>query len=500
MKNLFSLLRYNFFEKEIISTFRFRYYFLCSSLCLFFLFSCEGILEEDPKIIAAESFYNTPKEVETGLNAIYAPLRNTSDGGIVGINSTLGEFTYGRGSWAPLNNYQGLNDTWITRVSNMWRPFYLGIRNANLIILNVPNGHSLNQSEIDVYVAEAKFLRAFAYFQLVKNWGGVPLRTEANLLVTDLKRSTKNEIYNFIVQDLIQAETNLSDEPRLRGTPSKWVAKTMLADVYLYMEMFKEARDKAKEVIESNKYSLVPVSTSDDFQQIFGPGVSRTSEEIFYTLYSNDPGQGNTWPCLMNHPGTRLYGNSGVFGVHSDSNNSAYSEWDNNDLRKGLWYLWNIGLGPTSLLSKKLIDPQAQGCGGGSNPITWYRYADLLLIYAEASVIADNGPSIEAIEALNQVHRRAYGYNPTTPSPVDFNISGHNTNSFLDIILKERGFEFDLEGKRWSDLKRTGKAEEIILAVKGVAVPEKNYLWPIPINEFNFNLALNPVVDQNPGY
>ena len=68
------------------------------------------------------------------------------------------------------------------------------------------------------------------------------------------------------------------------------------------------------------------------------------------------------------------------------------------------------------------------------------------------------------------------------------------------MVLQERGYEFDLEGKRWSDLKRTGKATEIILAVKGKTVAPKNYLWPIPVNEFNFNKAMDPAKDQNPGY
>lgn len=469
-------------------------------LILLITTSCNDLIDENPKMIAEETFYNTALEVETAVNAIYTPLRQNPQNGALGVNSVYGEFTYGRGSWAALNDYSGLNDTWITRVSGWWQSLYLGIRNTNIVIKNAPEASSLSQSEINKFVAEAKFLRAFTYFQLVRNWGGVPLRTENNIMDVNVKRSTESEVYALITSDLIEAETNLPDVPRLIGTPSKWAAKTLLADVYLYLGKYDLASQKTREVVESNKYSLVAVTSTDDFQKIFGPKVVTTTEEIFYLRYTHDKSQGNVWPALMNHPGTGLYGKSGVYGVYSFSTNPAYKNWDNNDLRKGQWYLWNIGVGANSLLSKKFIDPETAALDGGANSVTWYRYADVLLIYAEAVSRTNNGPTADAVEALNKVHRRAYGYNPASSSPVDFKIADYNLTTFIDLVLQERGYEFDLEGKRWSDLKRTGKAAEIILAVKGKTVATKSYLWPIPVNEFNFNTALDPAKDQNPGY
>lgn len=493
MKNFIHTYYQNLFDS------RFLRYGL-SFLILLAASSCKELIEENPKMIAEETFYNTSQEVETAVNAIYTPLRQNPQNGAIGVNSVYGEFTYGRGSWAALNDYSGLNDTWITRVSGWWQSLYLGIRNANLVIKNIPKAKSLSQANIDKFMAEAKFLRAFTYFQLVKNWGGVPLRTENNIMDINVKRSTESEVYALITSDLLEAEANLPDVPRLIGTPSKWAAKTLLADVYLFLKMYDKASQKAGEVIASNKYSLVQVASTDDFQKIFGPKVVTTTEEIFYFRYSHDKTQGNTWPALMNHPGTGLYGKSGVYGVYGLSTNPAYKNWDNNDLRKGQWYPWNIGVGANSLLSKKLIDPETAALDGGANSITWYRYADVLLIYAEAACRTNNGPTADAVEALNKVHRRAYGYSPVSSSPVDFKIADYNLNTFINLVLQERGYEFDLEGKRWSDLKRTGKAEEIILAVKGKTVAQKNYLWPIPVNEFNFNTALDPVKDQNPGY
>jgi hypothetical protein len=114
--------------------------------------------------------------------------------------------------------------------------------------------------------------------------------------------------------------------------------------------------------------------------------------------------------------------------------------------------------------------------------------------------MASNGPTAEGIEALNKVHRRAYGKDPKVASDVDFKIDDYDKNTFQDLVLQERAYEFIFEGKRWYDLKRTGKAAEVFLATKGITIAEKAYLWPIPDSEMNFNKALDPAKDQNPGY
>ncbi|GAA4453182.1 RagB/SusD family nutrient uptake outer membrane protein [Nibrella saemangeumensis] len=465
--------------------------------------SCEDILEEETKSLAVETFYNTKAEVEAAVNAIYTPLRssNTSGMGVyIAVLEAHIDYAYGRGSYTVLNNFQGLDNVNVSRTAGAWEGFYLSIRNANLVIKNAPNGKAVSKADIARYVAEAKFLRAFNYFHLVRNWGAVPLRTEQNMTEINAKRNPVAEVYELIVADLKEAEANLSDQVPQSGRPSKWAAKTVLADVYLQLEKFAEARDKAKEVMDLKRFALVPVASTDDFQKIFGPAVITTPEEIFYLKYSHQTGQGNLWPWLTNHPGTRLHGGGGVYGHHSDTSNPLYQKWDNKDLRKGLWYPYNIGIGTTSLLNKKFIDPDAIGGSGAANDAPWYRYADLLLIYAEAAGRTANGPTAEAMEALNQVHRRAYGLNPTTPSAIDFKPADYNAATFLDLIIKERGYEFQYEGKRWLELKRTDKAQELIMATKGKTIAEKAYLWPIAVSELGYNKAIDPVKDQNPGY
>jgi hypothetical protein len=489
----------NRFNTYTTGRFQLKRFYFSLMVLVFGLTACKKELEEHPKSIAVETFYNTATEVETAVNAIYTPLRSTN---IMG--SYLSELEpyvdYGdaRGSFAVLNDFQGLNATHISRTDQAWSSFYLSIRNANLVIANAPNGKDISQADVKKYIAEAKFLRAFDYFHLVRSWGGVPIHTETNLKEVDVKKSTPEEVYSLIVADLLEAETNMSDKPAQLGRPSKWAAKTLLADVYLQLKKYAEARDKSDEVIKANKYALVPVATVDDWQKIFGADAGVTKEEIFYIEFMRQSGYGSIWPMYLNHPGTKLLRQGGYYGFHSYTTNLVYQNQDNNDLRKGLWYLWNIGMGPNTTLNKKFIDQIATN--GAGNPATWYRYADLLLIYAEAASQANGGPTAEAMEALNQVHRRAYGQNPTQPSGVDFKLADYDADSFLDLVIRERGYEFVYEGKRWLTLKRTGKAQEIIGAVKGKTIAEKCYLFPIPASEFNFNKAFDPTKDQNPGY
>ncbi len=470
-------------------------------LCIIVLTSCEESLIEKPKSIVVETFFNTAAEVESATNAIYTPLRSTN---FTVYETTLecqADYAYGRGSWAPLHEYQGFNDANINRVGGLWTAFYLSIRNANLVIGNAPKGKAISEPDVNKYVGEAKFLRAFNYFQLVRNWAGVPLRTEENMNDIDLAKSTPEQVYNLIVADLKVAESSLPDKPAQTGRPSKWAAKTLLADVYLNQKKYNDARDKADEVIKSGKYALVPVNTPEDFQiNVFGPDLVTTTEEIFFFKYARQISQGNYMLWITNHPSTKLFSFGGAYVVYGETTNPFYKAWDGDDLRKGLWNKVNIGLGPNTVISSKFADPNAISQNGAGNDDPVYSFADILLIYAEAAAKAVNGPTAEAMEALNIVHRRAYGYNPKVVSDVDFDLSDYNAETFEDLVLNERAYEFLYLGKRWLDLKRTGKVKATILKEKGIKVLDKHLLWPIPNSEINYNKALDPIVDQNPGY
>src|SRR5690606_15085927 len=156
------------------------------------LAGCSDLLEESPKAVAVENFYNTAEEVETAVNAIYSPLRDVRPEQICILDAHT-DWGYGRGSRAQYNDFAGLNSTNINTAGSRWNSFYLAIRNANLVIANTQPGESITEQEVAENVAEAKFLRAWAYFDLVRNWGGLPLRTDQNLGQADIPRSSEED-------------------------------------------------------------------------------------------------------------------------------------------------------------------------------------------------------------------------------------------------------------------------------------------------------------------
>lgn len=493
MKNLRTIYNYFYglYTLKTIGFFGLTMLTLCTS--------CEDILEEEPKNVAAELFYNTADELEAGVNAIYQPMRGNRAEFIVVLDAHT-DWGYGRGSRANYNSFSGFNSGKINVAGGMWNSFYTSIRNANFIIKNAPLASSVDQSELAEFVAEAKYLRAMAYFDLVRNWDGVPLRTELNMEEKDANKSTPSEVYDFILADAIEAEKNLPEDPKDIGRPTKYAAKMLLADIYLTQGMYPEARDKADEVIKSNKFSLVPTTSIEDFQfNLYGPELLTSSEEIFSFKFTRQPGFGNWMLFILNHPSTGLFNFGGAYAHYSDANNPFYTSWDDDDLRKALWDQIDFGLGTTTLVSKKYIDNSAADRVGAGNDLPIYRYAEALLIYAEAAARAASGPTAEAMEALNKVHRRGFGNDPDTPSAVDFDIADYDATSFVDLVLQERAYEFIFEGKRWFDLKRTGTAAQTILDVKGITIADKHYLWPIPTAELDFNDLMGQE-DQNPGY
>lgn len=465
------------------------------------LTSCTDSLVEKPKSLASENFYNTAAEVEAAVNAIYGPMR--SDNGL-SINypaqlEGLPDYGNSRGSQTPVSLYQGLDNTNINRVGVIWDNFYQSIRNANLVIANTPNGASVSDADKVKYIAEAKYLRSLIYFALVRNWAGVPIRTEANMTVADLKRSSIAEVYDLILSDALEAEKGLPDVPAAIGRPSKWAAKTLLSEVYMYKEDWKNSAAKAKEVIDSGKFSLVAVSQPEDFQKIYGPEVVNTPEEIFYFKYNRQQGFGLVSYAHRKTSVYNYYGPGGVYAQYTDSvSNSVIKKWDIKDLRKThILYNVDIGLGTSSCLYRKFRDPSATG--GGGNDYPWYRYADLLLFHAENDARANGAPTAASLESLNKVHRRAYGYPAETASAADFKLADFNLTTFVDKVVQERGYETMYEGKRWLDLKRLGIAKQRILEVKNIVIAEKHMLWPIPNSELLYNKALT-AADQNPGY
>jgi len=481
--------------------------FIITAFCISFLaVSCKDMLIEKPvDRLSGETFYKTAEDANSAVNAIYNPLRSTY-GGRYGVQFTAAEdYSSGQGVYIPIASYQGYPNSIISITDGEWNNFYQTINMANIALKYIPT-IDMDEASKNSLLGEAHFLRAVSYSALVKSWRGVPIRTEPTENLDGLggKRASVEEVYAFIIEDLKFAETNLPSTQTLIGKPTKWAAKTMLADVYLTIEDFPNARDKADEVIQSGVYSLVPVITANDFEKIFGPTVISSSEDVFSLKYTRT--DGNTTALYYSMPNS-AYSSRGYGTFFGFPTYPLLRDWDRNDLR----YQFNIytsypdkngNIVQTSAAQPirfgKFKDAGYAPSHGNNYPL--YRYPDALLIYAEAATLANDAPTSLALERLNMVHRRAYGYEPTAPSPVDFTLAGHNASSFRDLILTERAYEFLCEaGKRWFDLTRTGTVKEVIKDAKGIDVADAHLIFPIPIQEIENNPDISPE-DQNPGY
>lgn len=471
------------------------------------LLSCEGMLEEVPKdTVSRTNYYQNESDAQGALNGAYSSMGPD----FYSIQHYLitelhGDFLNGRGSQAPISNFgQVLDAQNVGRIVTNWSRLYQAINRANAVLDNVPLIENISEEARTRILAEARFLRALAYFELVRGWGPVPLKTKESTDLSGLEapREPESKVYELIVEDALAAEKDLPGSVGGEtGRASSWAAKMLLAHVYLTMENWEAAAEKADEVINSGNYALVTVDEPDEFYKIFAVD---TSPEDIMSVHHSETRQSDI-PLYL-HMGNNYpynYGSSGYFAWLPNMNSFIGDSWDDDDLRKafnlyteiqnssGDW----VPLPSTApVLFKKFITDR-NGLRIYSAPV--YRYTEAFLFYAEASCRAAGAPSALALERLNMIKRRAYGYDPGAPSPVDYP-AGMNEDEFVDAVLQERAYEFMLERRRWWDLKRTGRAREAFEAIGKTFIDER-ILWPIPEDEINNNPAINQD-DQNPGY
>ncbi|ANH83932.1 hypothetical protein A8C56_13835 [Niabella ginsenosidivorans] len=466
--------------------------------------SCKKQLTEIPKsFISKANYYKNASDAQTAITGVYSSLADN-----YGINYWLflvnhSDYEEGRGSQAPISVFSQILDVAnIGRAGDIWSSFYQTINRANSVLENVP-GIDMDETAKNRILAEAHFLRGMSYFNLVRGFGPVPLKTKESVDISqvDVPRSPEDEVYKLIIEDATAAVNGLPESVGSEtGKASKWAAKMLLANVYLTREQWADAAKEADDIIKSGVYTLVSVQKPDDFYKIFA--VTTSSEDVL-SIHHSDSRQ-STLPSYLHRPNTPPY-NYSSGGVYAWLPNmkSFLATWDDQDLRKS-FNLYTKYLGPggdsvllpsaTPVLFKKFIT-EASGLATSSDPV--YRYAEALLIFAEADCMANGGPTDLALERLNWIRRRAYGYSPLAPSVADFK-PGMNQEQFRDTVLKERALEFIVEGQRWNDLKRTGTVKKA-MGLVGRTVIDARLLWPIPQEEIDNNGALSQA-DQNPGY
>ncbi|MEO8198951.1 MAG: RagB/SusD family nutrient uptake outer membrane protein [Gemmatimonadota bacterium] len=353
-------------------------------------------------------------------------------------------------------------------VNAIWSSIYSGIHRTNVLLRDVPGVPDLSAVDRDQILGEAHFLRGLHYFNLVRLFGGVPLRLAPATSVEEasvIARSTEAETYAQIIDDLQQSETLMtSTGVTTQGTPG--AAKALLAEVYLYQQDWSNALAKSDEVIGLG-YSLAPT-----FGDLFDTEGIDTPEDIFKVLFTDVQYQlMYLWITCSGSEGggCELAPSQDMIDAYADPFDAV-----NTDVR----LTWSI-MGTTA--------PDAWGIKYpttfGAEDLHVIRFAEVLLIKAEAS--AELNDLATAVGLVNQIRTRAgidtlvLGTDITTQQEV------------LDQIDHQRRLELFAEGDRWMDLVRTGRVATVM-----PTVPAYQYLYPIPQSEID----VAPNLVQNPGY
>jgi len=481
--------------------------------------NCSDFLEEKDKSHYTQGdYFQTAEQAKSFVNKLYEGLRFVTDGaGTYGespfmmlefptglLNTEVGQSTSNLG----YRNLSGNAED--NYVKTWWERSYNGIQNANVIIARVPD-IQMDEATKKRYIGEAKFIRAFHYFNLVRMFGDIPLILE--VINTDSEqlypeRNPQNEVYEAIVNDLTDAEKSGLPMSDNTGRVSLGAIKSLLSSVYLTMvgyplqagdEYYKMAADKAKEVMDSGAYQLF-----DDYDDLHNRNIKNTGELIFQNQYSvsaNITSSLTSWLLPRSKNISKfsdevgaMYPIKAFIDAHETNDKrieeqefyfTHYPSIDNpsQQVQFNAHYIY------------KFFDEDAV-LNTARSDLNWtfIRYAEVLLNYAEAGYKA-SGTTPEVTEAINKIRRRAnlpeYGAgNPLTE----------------EAIWKERFYELAFENKYWFDMVRrrkalnlsTNKFEDLVGHTfnYGPVFTEKYFLFPIPQSEIDNNKKLK----QNPDW
>ena len=481
-------------------------------LFLFVLFTsflgCSDFLEEVPvSDLTVENSFQTEADAKAAIIGVYNSLQLE---GVYGKSQTLfSTDEHNAGSKVPLsglNLYTFTADN-IEVILPIWRDHYKGINRANLAISKIPS-IDMDVDERNTLVAEAKFIKALLYFNLIRYFGDVPYKYSETTSLNDLTipRTPVATIYENIIEDLEYGVEHLKVKAvGLAGHATQDAAKTLLASVYLTrgsmakrdntgngIADFTLAKQYSKEVIDANRYSLCPYFPDAFIVQ------NKNNDEIVFDVQFKSPGLGvgNTIGLNMGIPSNgngvdNLLAGGSQGAIRANPYHQFY--YEKADSIRMQWtnarILINASTGSYTKVSAVSNNPPVSAAKFRRYPVrspgfalqtndydvNWpiFRYAEVLLIFAEASNEI-NGPTQEAIDVLNMLRSRARNTNiggihrDILPRSLSLQISAglvdlallnplvSNQITFRDYILLERSRELSQEGKRWFDLVRWG--------------------------------------------
>ena len=431
--------------------------------------SCDDFLEIKPKdsLSTTDDVIVNKASAESALRGLYSGL---GDAGYYGtsfqsIGYLSGDNIQWTGSQSQVQEFinHKVNADNAT-ISAAWNAIYRTVNRANNLIAALPGivDATLTDAQRNQYLGEAYFVRALAYFDLARTWGGVPLVTSPTTVAgenANVPKSTVEEVYAHVKADLELAESLLS-ETTDRYRPTRRTAWALKARYYLYQRDYVQAETYASKVIAVANYKLVK-----PFNAFFASNARGTEESVFEIFYNGTTevnNHRNQWQPQTNG-GTR--------------------QWAPNDALVALLNNAAIGGTRSALVAK---DNQNRWYGNlyyrtpSSDPSYIIRIAELYLIRAEAR--AKQSKLEDALADLNAVRSRA----DVAPS------EAATQDEILLAIENERRIEFALEPHRWFDLVRTDRADEVLNVTETFRL-----VLPIPADQI---LVDGDVVKQNEGY
>jgi len=505
------------------------------------LMACTDLLIEDPKgFTTTDTFYQTGADLNSAAIAMYNALRGLqgqaqwttpelASDQTRADNREPNAGTYGpdRLSWDAATGLTG----------GHWTSMYTVITRANLVLSHGPGIAAANAQQKDWNIAEAKFMRGYAYLVLTKAYDDVPLllspEEQANPSPT---RTPVEQVHQAAIKDLTEAESGLPAAwPSVDGYGlptvgrlTKGAAQMALADLYLWRSSFMKknewqlASDWAKKVIDSDVWQL-----SDNYLATFLPsnkgnremilalansGVTTNNRSLFQLFYyprdwGLDQGQGGGWGLI--HP-TDWFWNSYLPGDYRRSDGTDYSTaaaFVTGGCGISGLCATPFGDGPMPYKYKKSDNGRDWTLNDVDTPL--YRYAEAILMYAEAQ--NELGNSTVAVTYLNMIRARARKGTgaENRAEPHDYGTGAGEALDQLsvrDAIYMERAWELAFEAKRWWDLVRRDSLDPGYWknslqahdpnASKSQPIAEYKKRFPIPQAQIN----ANPSLTQNPGY
>lgn len=486
------------------------------------LTSCKKWLDYDPHEdyrITDLDYLKSESDYRTMAVSVYTPLQWLNQAVPIGDIASDNSVSGGENA-SDVLPLQQIDDYTHTPVNNqlteMWQAAYEGINRANYMhqYKNTNKaGETVNFAGKDALYGEVYFLRAYYYFHLVRFFGDVPLFVDKRLSLSEsktLQRSAKADVYRAIEADLNNAITVLPAVQVQKGRITKYAAQALLGKVLLYQNKFDAAAAMLDNVIVANAFTLV-----SDFGSMYLASGENGPESVFEIQYSNTSPYYN-WGGVTRGQGNLSVQQCGIRGLNGTAAMPYAAGWSTNlptqnlaaaytagDLRKAVTVLdieayktanpaFNITyqVAPyknTGLYNQKYLPRKGETSGQVElnylNNFRTIRYADVLLMAAEAFNRSASPNDTKARDYLNRVRQRAFGNSSN-------NITSSGT-ALRDAIWNERRLELAMEGDRFFDLVRTGQAASKITGFQ----TGKHEVFPIPQEEISIS-----GITQNPGY